>query len=67
MKKLENDSKMKLIDDLISNRIEDLSKINGGTTAIGCSTQPIGCGPGYCVGDCPAACLNYCMAQPNTP
>ncbi|WP_394772952.1 hypothetical protein [Flavobacterium sp.] len=52
--------KEKIISELVELKKEELSKISGGR---GCSGKRIGCGPGYCVGDCPANCLNHCMAQ----
>lgn len=52
--------KEKLISELVELRKEELLKISGG---LGCSGKWIGCGPGYCVGDCPANCLSHCMAQ----
>jgi hypothetical protein len=53
--------KDEIISELVELRKEELSKISGGK---GCSGKRIGCGPGYCVGDCPANCLNNCMAVP---
>lgn len=55
-----DDFKEQIINELMEIKKEDLSKISGGK---GCSGKRIGCGPGYCVGDCPAGCLNHCMAQ----
>ena len=60
-------SKEKIINDLLELRKEELSKIIGGTAACvpGCSGVPIGCGPGYCTGPCPSACLSNCMVNPS--
>ncbi len=57
---LEDLKKEEIINELLEDRKEDLSKIIGGKA---CSGKWIGCGPGYCVGDCPANCLSNCMAQ----
>ena len=60
-------SKDALIENLLDKRVSELNNVTGGKAAcvMGCSGEPIGCGPGYCVGPCPAGCLSECMAAPS--